>query len=149
MVNSGSAGAIHPATTKRSGYQYLFHIKHHNYGAKDVAQWLPDLSRLEEFSIFDRADELDLSSASGDLYGLRIDSDNDILALGTLGQQVAKFPHAHASLPWHGYPLGPLANTRPPHPPIRPLPREAIQKMVDQKLLTATQMKRLLRGNHV
>ena len=70
-----------------------------------------------------------------------------VLALGTAGQQVAKFPEASTGPHWHGFPLGPLRkNLEPPHPPERPIPRDALQSMVDAHLLTNPERKRLLKG---
>jgi hypothetical protein len=67
--------------------------------------------------------------------------------LGTLRQQIAKFPRAHARQEWHGFPFGPVdRGLAPPHPPGRPLPRDALQSMVDAALLTGAERKRLLRG---
>ena len=113
-----------------------------------AAQWVLDLSENEEFGIFDQADDLDLNDDQGNLYGIRLGPERQVLVLGTLRQQIAKFtdsgPH------WHGFPLGPLdTNLDPPHPPERALPKDALQKMVDAHLLTREERKRLLKGKHV
>jgi hypothetical protein len=146
MATGGEPGHLHSVRTTRNRYAYFFDDKHHGRGGPRAAQWAEDVSEEEEFAIFDRSDDLDLSDTDGNLYGLRIGPNGEILVLGTWKQQVAEFPRAHPGHPWHGYPLGPLKDTRPPHPPVRPLPRDALQKMVDRGLLSGGQRKRLLLG---
>src|SRR3974390_1372479 len=85
------AGPLHPEVTRRSGYPYLFYVKQHGHGGPDDAQWSEDLTQEEEFAIFDLSDEHELSDEQGNLFGLRIDQDGELLFLGTWGQQVAKF----------------------------------------------------------
>ncbi len=119
MSVGGEGGHVHPNTTQRSRYRYFFYDKHHGWAGPEVARWALDLSEEDEFLIFDRADELNLSDAKGNLYGVRLDPQRQVIALGTLRQQVAKFtdsgPH------WHGFPLGPLERSAAsPLPPERP-----------------------------
>ena len=130
-------GHLHPLPTRTSGYRYFFYDKHHGRGGPEAAQWAPDLSDDEEFGIFDQADTLDLSDERGNLYGILNGPEPDQVHryLGTCRQQIAKFPVAHPRADWHGYPLGPLENPVPPHPPKRALPRDALQKMTDHRLL--------------
>ena len=97
----------HPQPT-RNGRFYCFSVKHHRLDDSNDAQWLRELRRDEEFGIFALADERDLSDESGNLYGLRLGINGEVLELGTRGQQIAKFPLAHPNQPWHGYPLWPL-----------------------------------------
>jgi hypothetical protein len=149
MSTGGEPGHLHPERTRTHDYQYFFYDEHHGRGGPEVAQWAEDLSEAEEFGIFDRSDELDLSDDAGNLYGLRIGPDLEILELGTLKQQVAKFPHAHPDQPWHGFPLGPLKPARQPQPPTREIPRDALRKMEERGLLDAAQRKRLERGKFV
>lgn len=150
MSVGGEGGHLHLTPTRRSRYRYFVYDKHHGRGGPKASQWALDVSEDEEFGIFDQADDRNLSDDRGNLYGIRLgpEPEHQILSLGTLGQQIAKFedsgPH------WHGYPLGPLEdNLDPPHPPKRTLPRDVLQKMVDAQLLTKEQRKRLLRGKHV
>jgi hypothetical protein len=152
MSVGGEPGHLHPVPTRRNAYRYFFYDKHHGRGGPEAAQWALDLGEDEEFGIFDQADDLELSDEHGNLYGIRLDlqPQRRILALGTLRQQVAKFPRAHVGQEWHGFPLGPLdRNLDPPHPPERALPKDALQKMVDAQLLTREERKRLLKGKHV
>jgi hypothetical protein len=109
------------------------------------------LSDDEEFGIFDQADTLDLSDEQGNLYGISIGPEPDrvVRYLGTLRQQIARFPFAHAGAQWHGYPLGPLENPVPPHPPERALPRNALRKMMEHGLLNNSQRKRLLKARNI
>ena len=61
-------------------------------GAPTDSQWIEDLSEAEEFSIFDLADQHDLSDPRGNLYGIRRGTDSHtVIDLGTEGEQVAKF----------------------------------------------------------
>jgi hypothetical protein len=148
MSVGGEGGHLHAVRTRRSSYRYFFYDKHHGRGGPEAARWALDLSEGEEFGIFEQADELELSDDHGNLYGIRLGPDREVLVLGTLRQQVAKFtdsgPH------WHGFPLGPLdGNLDPPHPPERALPKDALQKMVDAGLLTREERRRLLKGKHV
>ena len=57
--------------TQRSGYFYQFYDKHHGRGGPDAAEWLPSLSRQEEFSVFDSADLNELADEQGRMYGIR------------------------------------------------------------------------------
>jgi hypothetical protein len=148
MSVGGEGGHLHPVPTGRNGFHYFFYDKHHGRGGPEAARWALDLSENEEFGIFDQADDLELSDDRGSLYGIRLGPEGQVIALGTLRQQIAKFtdsgPH------WHGFPLGPLdRNLNPPHPPERALPKDALQKMVDARLLTREERKRLLKGKHV
>ncbi len=109
-----SSGPIHPVPTRRSGYRYLFYDKHHGRGGPDAAQWLPNLSRDDEFTVFDMADRDEISDERDWLYGmLPRHAEGYILDLGTWGQQVAEFPPARANDAWHGYPLWPLGEEGP------------------------------------
>jgi hypothetical protein len=148
MSVGGEGGHLHPAPTRRSGYRYFFYDKHHGRGGPEAARWALDVSEDEEFGISDQADNLDLSDDHGNSYGVRIGLEHQVLVLGTLRQQIARFHDSGP--PWHGFPLGPLDNhLDPPHPPQRPLPKDALQKMVDARLLTREERRRLLKGKHV
>lgn len=152
MSVGGEPGHLFPRATERSGYRYFFYDKHHGRGGPEAGRWATDLLEEEEFGIFDQADCLNLNDAQGNLYGIRMRTQpqRDVLLLGTLGQQVAKFPESVNGPHWHGYPLGPLQkNLDPPHPPERPLPKDALQKMVDAGLLTRTERTRLLKGKMI
>ena len=146
MATGGEPGRIHPEVTRRNAYRYLIYDKHHGRGGPDVARWALDLDDAEEFGIFDRADWLELSDEAGNLYGLRSGADGGILDLGTMRQQVAKFPHAGPNQPWHGFPLGPLNESGRPHPPNRPLPKDVLLAMEVSGLLNRAQRKRLEKG---
>src|SRR5262245_21269251 len=148
MSVGGEGGHLHAVRTRRSSYRCFFYDKQHGRGGPEAARWALDLSEEEEFGIFDQADFHDLSDAPGNLYGIPLGPDREVLYLGTLRQQVAKFtdsgPH------WHGFPLGPLdEKLDPPHPPVRALPKDALEKIVDAGLLTREERKRLLKGKHV
>ena len=152
MSVGGEPGHLHPTATQRSRYHYFFYDKHHGRGGPEAARWSPEFSEDEEFGIFDQADLLELSDDQGNLYGISIgpEPEREVRNLGTLRQQIAKFPVSHPGAPWHGFPLGPLERTRDgPRPPIRPLPRDALSKMVANGLIDRSQQKRLSKGKHI
>ena len=143
------SGPIHPKPTRRSGYRYFFYAKHHGQGGPDAAQWLPTLSHDEEFSVFNEADFHDLVDERGWLYGVRVDTDGEVLDVGTVGQQVAAFPYARPNEAWHGYPLWPLREAGPNNrrgEKNRPS-KEVFQKMEERMRLKACDSKRLWKGN--
>ena len=105
--------------------------------------------KRRKIEYLDQADLFELTDHPGNLYGirLRLEPERQVLVLGTTGQQIAKFPEARAGPSLARLPLGPLRkNLEPPHPPERPIPRDALQSMVDAHLLTNPQRKRLLKG---
>jgi len=109
-----TSGPIHPVPTRRSGYLYLFYNKHHGRGGHEAAQWLPSLSRDDEFAVFDVADRDDLSDERGWLYGIRPrDEAAHIPDLGTWGQQIAEFPLARSNDPGTDIRSGPWARKGP------------------------------------
>ena len=148
-IGEGS-GRIHPIPTRKYEYRYLFSDKHHGRGGFKAAQWLPALSDDEEFSVFDEAVFHGISDQYGRLYGVRITTNQKVLYVGTLGQQIAEFPHARPGEPWHGYPLWPLKEAGPANMQgenRRPL-KEVFQKMEERIKLKARDRKRLWKGNH-
>ncbi len=149
MATGGYPGPLHPHQTRRNGYEFFFYDKHHRHDDSDDAQWLPELNHDEEFAIFDLADWHDLADSKGNLYGIRRTPDGDILMLGTRNEQVAEFPWAHPGHAWHGYPLWPLKRAGPENRRKLPAPRDAIDKMVQEGLLTRVQGRRLKKGAHV
>lgn len=148
MASGESSGPIHPDAT-RNGKRYLFSAKHHGHDP-NASRWLPALSRDEEFSVFDTADFHIVRDERGWLYGVRIGSSGDVLELGTWGQQVAEFPLARPSEPWHGYPLWPLkevgsSNRRgEKHRP----PKGVFVRMEAEGLIRTRDRKRLQKGDH-
>ena len=151
MATGESSGPIHPTPTRRSGYRYLFYVKHHGPGGHDgPAKWASEFSHDEEFAVFDSADFHEISDERGWLYGVRISESQQVLALGTWGQQVAEFPQARANEPWHGYPLWPLKQDGPPnrrgeqHRPSKAV----FQKMEEVGLISRRDRKRLQKGDH-
>jgi hypothetical protein len=147
-----SSGPIHQVPTRRSGYFYQFYDKHHGRGGPDAAQWLPSLSRQEEFSVFEAADLNELADEQGRMYGIRPrDETGNVPDLGTWGEQVAEFPYARPSETWHGYPVWPLVDEGPENrrgEKSRPS-KVVFQRMVDVGMLTFRECKRLEKGAHL
>lgn len=78
-----------PVRTNPKGYTYYFHPKHHGGGGRTDSQWSSDITRSEEFGIFEVAVRLGLSDESGNLYNVRKDAGGSILELGTFHEQIA------------------------------------------------------------
>ena len=60
---------IYQRFTQLNELSYCFTPKHHGGRDSRNATWLPELSRAEEFMVFDMADNHQLADASGNLYG--------------------------------------------------------------------------------
>jgi len=140
----------HPNPTRRSKYRYLFTKKHHGGGTSQDAQWHPELTRDEEFLVFDQADFHEICEDNGCLYGVLCSPEKKLRDLGTWLQQVAEFPEATASGPWHGYPVWAVNGDAPSN---RANEKMRPSKMIFQKLeavglVTAQQRKRLFKGQH-
>lgn len=149
MSTGESTGQIHSEVTRRSKHHYLFYNKHHGQDPH-AARWLPDLSRDEEFAVFDDADFHDLSDDRGWLYGIRRDPDGRILELGTWNQQIAEYPFACSTETWHGYPLWPLKDAGPENrrgERFRPS-KVVFLKMEAAELLSKRDRKRLMKGDY-
>jgi hypothetical protein len=142
-------GPEYQRPTRRSGYRYQFYIKHHSKANSNYAQWLETLSQDEEFAVFESADEHEIANPRGDLFGLHLGAGGEILVLGTRDEQVAEFPFARPGQAWHGYPMWPLKRSEEASRGTYPVPREALNRMVDVGLLTRSQKSRLSRGKHV
>ena len=144
------SGPIHPDTTRKYKYRYLFSNKHHGRGGSKAAQWLPTLSDDEEFSVFDEAVFHGISDQHGRLYGVRITTNQEVLYVGTLGEQIAIFPHTRPGETWHGYPLWPLREAGPANKQgeDRRPSKEVFQKMEERIKLKPRDRKRLWKGNH-
>jgi len=152
VATGGQSNPVHHAVTRRSKYVYFFSDKHHGGGAKGGSQWSPDLSRNEEFSIFDAADWHELSGRRGWLYGILRADAKHLRYLGTWGQQVAEFRRARKGERWHGYPLYPVNSTlAPPNrrgDKAKPS-KEVFQKMERAALITVKERQRLLKGDYI
>jgi len=141
---------IHPEPTRRSRYFYLFSGKHHGGGRDDDARWAEDISRDEEFSVFDEADFHDISDEDGRLYGVLPTPARGLRDLGTWQQQMAEFPLANENVPWHGYPIWAVNQDAPSNrsdQKMRPA-KEVFRKMEREGLITKRQRKRLFKGDH-
>lgn len=138
-----------PQLTNPLGYRYYFHPKHHGAGHPSVSRWRPDISREEEFRIFEIAAYLDLADTDGDLYNVRKAGDGTILELGVFHEQIARF--WKPSVPtgaWHGHPLWPVRAGGPSN-----LAKQAnrpdklvFEKLVEQGVLSKIQSYRLNNG---
>jgi hypothetical protein len=140
----------HPTQSRRSKYRYIFYGKHHGGGSAGDAKWADDVTRGEEFSVFDQADFFDISDDRGHLFGVLRDNKGELRDLGTWQQQVAEFPKAADSCPWHGYPIwavNALAPSNRVDQKMRPA-KDVFQKMERASLITKQQRKRLMKGDH-
>jgi hypothetical protein len=140
---------VHDGETTRSGYRYHCTPKHHGQDP-NAAQWLPALTLDEEFAIFNAADEHDLSDEGGQLYGVQQQGEG----LGYIGiwhEQVAEFPFAREGEAWHGYPVYPLVDEGPEYRRgERSRPAGIVfSKMVRAGLISPSQRRRLMKGDHV
>jgi hypothetical protein len=132
----------HPVRTRNNQYRYVFTAKHHG-ADKSAAQWRKDLSEDDEFAVFDGADQMNLSDMAGNLYGAIPDGDDSLIMLGSLQEQIAKFPCAAAQSSWHGYPI--WARTEQKYRPTD----EVFEKMVQAGLIQEWMRRRLMKGDHV
>src|SRR5260370_26733942 len=141
----------HPTLARRSGYRYVFLGKHHGGGSKSDSRWLPDITRDEEFSVFDHADVHNIADDRDYLYGVHRTGDGELRDLGTWRQQVAEFPRANEGIPWHGYPIWAVNDDAPANRSGQKTcpSKEVFRKMEQAKLITSRQRKRLIKGGHV
>jgi len=135
-----------PEVTTPRGYRYYFHPKHHGAGNATVSRWKPDVSRREEFTIFEIAVRLDLAGDDGNLYNLRKAADGAILELGVFHEQIARF--WKPSVPteaWHGHPLWPVEAGGPSNRAKQAnRPGKAVfRKLVEEGVLSSAQSHRL------
>lgn len=145
---------LYPQCTTRSHLIYCFYAKHHGAGSATDGRWLPELTRADEFAVFEMADYNDLGDEEGNLYGLRIvviDEKQRIKVLGTRYELIARFWAAEGQAHWHGHPLWPIlekGSSNRKNQRYRP-PTEVFDRMLESGLITRTQSRRLKTGNHV
>ena len=137
----------HEIRTTRSQFQYQFTPKHHG-NDKKAAQWLPSLTLGEEFSVFNMADENELRDAAGNLYGIEKVYPDGLRTIGTRGEQIAKFPAAVDTQPWHGYPTWVLWDGYRAGDDMKP-PRELLDAILEKGFITKRGRKRLGKGDPV
>jgi hypothetical protein len=141
---------VHPVTTPKRRFNFVFTAKHHGGGKVDDARWSAEVTMIEEFGVFDEADFCDIFDKDRRLYGVLRATDGSLRDLGTWKQQMAEFPEADQGVPWHGYPIWAVAEIGPPNragQKCRPQ-KEVFQKMQDAGLITLQQRKRLYKGAH-
>lgn len=141
---------IYPEVTARSGRRYLFTLKHHGKD-RQAARWLPDpeLSRDEEFDIFNVADALIVADDRGNFYGVLGAGDGTLRTVGTWSQQVAEFPVAREGEVWHGYPIYPVNDLAPKNRAghsCRPA-KAVFERMLEVGLIDVRLRKRLVKGD--
>ncbi|MFL5242526.1 MAG: hypothetical protein ACJ8FY_10495 [Gemmataceae bacterium] len=141
---------IHPKQTRKRFYRYQFTAKHHGGGKADNARWSEDVTRDEEFSVFDEADVCDVFDNEGRFYGVLRDAGGKLRDLGTWQQQMAEFPRANDGIPWHGYPIWAVNELAPGNrasPEARPA-KEVFARMELARQITKREGKRLYKGDH-
>jgi hypothetical protein len=136
----------HERTRSERQLRYCFYIKHHG-GTPKAAQWADDLSRNDEFAIFDEADLHQISDDGSNLYGLRRGVELSLLDLGTRGEQIAKFWEVQTDQPWHGFPLWHLKGRGPDNRKTKLISKDVLKKMEQAGLISSTECKRLGRGD--
>ncbi len=141
-----------PHLTDPKGYRYYFHPKHHGAGNVSVSRWKTDITRREEFRIFEVAVRLDLSDEDGNLYNVRKAADGAILELGVFHEQIARVwkPKSQTEA-WHGHPLWPLEAGGPPNRAkqvYRPA-KSVFRNLVEKGVLSEAQIHRLNNGKNV
>ncbi len=145
MANESDACPPYPEPTKRSSLRYCFSRKHHG-GSPHDAQWLPDMSKDVEFSVFELADQHEIADEKNHLYGvLKETSDSEIQELGTRNELIAKFPAAWPGEHRHGYPCHPLGRESNRVEP----PKSIFERMEFVGLITKRQMNRLMKGDPI
>ncbi|MBX9622775.1 MAG: hypothetical protein K2X82_03080 [Gemmataceae bacterium] len=141
---------VHPTPTSRGGLLYQFTPKHHDGRDPDAARWLPELTREEEFGVFDAADAIEIADAAGNLYGV-LRGDGKLRPLGTCEERLAEFPVARPGEPWHGYPVYPVNEDGPENRrglTCRPA-KEVFARLVETGLLSKRERRRLSGGRFV
>lgn len=68
------SNAIHDVSTRKRRYRYQFTAKHHGRCKKGDACWLKQLTRAEEFSVFDEAEYHDIFDEREWFYGVLPDA---------------------------------------------------------------------------
>ncbi len=144
-LNGTVPDRVYPDPTSNNKLCYFFHRKHHDYANTRESQWLPrqDLTDAQEFGIFDEADRYQSVDDAGDLFGVRI-VEGKLKALGTCGQQMARFWKEHVEQPWHGHPLWPLVVRNDNIKGVCPL--KALIVMKNTGLVNKKQFRRLSKG---
>ena len=99
--------------------------------------------------MFDLADRHELANKKGDLFGVLPAAEGSLRAIGTRGEQVAEFPVTSPDQPWHGYPIWAIKKSAREGRPGTPIPREALDRMVEVGLLTISQQRRLRGGKPI
>lgn len=140
-----------PHLTAPHGYRYYFHPKHHGAGSYIDACWHPDITRQEEFTIFELSAQLDLSDSRGNLCNVSKATDGSIRELGIFHEQLARFWKPIASEPWHGHPLWPVVTelaTNRGSQAYRP-DKSVFNKLVEQRVLSERESHRLRNGKNI
>ncbi len=124
--------------------------KHHGGGSSSDACWAEDITKAEEFQVFDDGVAFCIQDESGNVYGVLRHGDS-LRELGTWQQQVAEFPVTLPPTPWHGYPVYPCNSSAPENRRgERMRPSKAVfLRMEVVSLITTRQRKRLMKGDHV
>ncbi len=133
-----------------SGYCYKFHPKHHHPSKGGDACWLRSVSRSMEFGMFHEADRLHLVDGKGNYYNVLRDGDS-YLEIGTRHENLAKFWKVDSNRMSHGFPVWPIKTRLSRHrkgQDDRP-PAAALQRMVDNNIITSRDKMLLLKGDNI
>ena len=152
---------LHPDLSARRRLRYVFTPKHHGADAR-AACWLSEITLTDEFAVFDRSygivvrdpadDDRQVADSNGNLYGYERLPDGTFRELGAWYEQIAEFPIAEESIPWHGYPIWPLlAETAPSNrrgQVCRP-EKSVFSRMLQLGDITPQMRKRLCKGDRI
>lgn len=144
------ANTEHPELTSNNQLRYQFTPKHHGGPrSKGQAQWIPSLTFVEEFSIFDEADAFSILDGKGNMYGVLRDENRELQDLGTWEEQVAKFPSTRSG-PWHGYPCWVINQSGPSNRRKQQMfpPKQVFHLLQQAGLISEEQRDRLKKGDH-
>jgi hypothetical protein len=140
-----------PFPTVPHGHKYYFSAKHHGAGSATDARWHPDITRQEEFSIFQLAARLGLRDSQGNLYNVMRRADGGIRELGVCYEQLARFWKPVASERWQGHPLCPVVTESGTNRGMQiNRPDKAVfDKLVERRMLSERDSHRLRCGKNI
>jgi hypothetical protein len=129
----------------------VFTGKHHGGSLAGDATWASEVSRNEEFSVFEEGVAAEVEDEDGNFFGVLRGEDGELRDLGTKKQQIAIFPFTSEGTPWHGYPQWSLEDADAPNRSIQKMrpAKRVFDRLKAARMLHETEVRRLWRGRHV